>query len=255
MARNKDSRSYIFTVAVVLCMACSVVVAGAAVTLRPMQQANRLLDQRANVLRVAGLYERGMDVNATFEDRIETLIVDLATGEEVDGIDPATYDMFQALRDPEQSVRLRGREDIAGLGGVPKRASVYVVRDEEGGVSKYVLPIAGYGLWSTMYGYLALESDANTIAGITFYDHGETPGLGGEIDNPAWQQQWAGKKVYDDGGDPAFGLIKGGADSDNEHGVDALSGATMTSNGVSNLMRFWFSDQAYKPFLERAAQG
>lgn len=255
MAANKDSRSYIFRVAVVLCMACSIVVAGAAVTLRPMQDANRLLDQRANVLRVVGLFERGMDVNAAFEERIETLIIDLASGEQVDDVDPATYDMFQALRDPDQSVRLRGREDVAGIGAIPKRASVYVMRDDEGRVSKFVLPVAGYGLWSTMYGYLALESDANTIAGITFYDHGETPGLGGEIDNAAWQRQWVGKKVYDDDRDPVFRLVKGGADAGNEHGVDALSGATLTSDGVTNMMRFWFSDRVYKPFLERVAQG
>lgn len=255
MARNKDARSYIFGVAVVLCVACSIVVAGAAVALRPMQETNRLLDQRANVLRVVGLYERGIDINAVFEERIETLIIDIRTGEEVDYIDPKTYDMFRAAREPDKRIELPRREDIAGIGAIAQYAMVYVLRDDDGSMQRIVLPVAGYGLWSTMYGYLALEPDGNTIAGITFYDHAETPGLGGEIDNPRWQEQWIGKKVFGEDNDPAFRVAKGSAPDDHDHMIDGLSGATLTANGVTNMMQFWFSEKAYKPFLERIARG
>ena len=156
MAMNKDSTSYIFIMAIVLCMTCAIVVAGAAVSLRPAQEKNRLLDQRANVLQVVDLYERGMDVNAVFEERIETLVIDLQTGEEVGGVDPAKYDMFAAAKESGSNVALSGAEDIAGIGAIPKKAIVYVVRDENGDVRNYVFPANGYGLWSTMYAYVCL---------------------------------------------------------------------------------------------------
>lgn len=257
MAMNKESISYVFSMAVVLCMACAIVVAGAAVSLRPAQEKNRLLDQRANVLQVVGLYERGMDVNAVFEDRIETMVIDLETGEEASGVDPRNYDMFAAAKQSGSNVALSGSEDIAGIGAIPKKAIVYVVRDDAGEVLNYVFPANGYGLWSTMYAYVALEADGDTISGVTFYDHGETPGLGGEIDNRRWREQWVGKEVYDADGEPAFQLVKGGVDPEREESryrVDALSGATLTSNGVTNMMRFWFSDRGYKPFIERNAR-
>lgn len=258
MALNKDSRSYIFIMALVLCMACAVVVSGAAVSLRPLQEHNKLLDQRANVLAVVGLREPGMDINAVFNERIETLVIDLETGEEVQGVDPQNYDMFAAAKESGSNVALSSAEDIAGIGAIPKKAIVYLVRDDQGNVRNYVFPVAGYGLWSTMYAYVALEDDANTIAGVTFYDHAETPGLGGEVSNPEWQEQWVGKEVYNDEGEAAFRLTKGGVDPQregSEHKVDALSGATLTSNGVSNLMKFWFSEMGYKPFIERNARG
>lgn len=258
MAMNKESRSYIFIMAVVLCIACSIVVSGAAVSLRSQQEKNKLLDQRANVLSVVGLYEKGMDVNATFNERIETKVVDLQTGEEVGGVDPAKYDMFKAAKQSGSNVTLSSEEDIAGIGSIPKKAIVYVVRDEQGEVRNYVFPVAGYGLWSTMYAYVAVQADGNTIDGVTFYDHGETPGLGGEISNAKWQAQWDGKEIYDEAGKPSFRLVKGGVEPqkpESEHKVDALSGATLTSNGVTNLMQFWFSEQGYKSFIERQARG
>lgn len=258
MARNKESQSYIFTVALVLCLGCSIVVSAAAVSLRPLQQANQLLDQRANVLKVAELYESGMDVNEAFEKRVETLVIDLDTGQEVEGVNPATYDMFKAAKESGSGVTLSSAEDIAGIGAIPKKATVYVVRDDAGDVRNYVFPAAGYGLWSTMYAYVALEADGNTIAGVTFYDHAETPGLGGEVDNQNWRDQWEGKSVYGEDGTPRFELVKGGVDlsrEESKYRVDALSGATLTSNGVTNMMRFWFSERGYKPFIERKTRG
>ena len=116
-----------------------------------------------------------------------------------------------------------------------------------------ILQVWGQGLWSTMYGYLALSNDGVTIEGLTFYTHGETPGLGGEVDNPRWKALWPGRKAFDDQGEPAIEVVKGspGPPSEAPHKVDALSGATITSNGVQYLLNFWLSDAAYGPYLDR----
>jgi len=114
-----------------------------------------------------------------------------------------------------------------------------------------VLPVYGKGLWSTLYGYLALKKDIETVQGLTFYEHGETPGLGGEVDNANWKAQWVGRQVYDETGTPALGVSKGPAPEEDPFLVDGLSGATITSIGVSNLVQYWVSDEAYGSYLNK----
>ena len=129
--------------------------------------------------------------------------------------------------------------------------------EHDGELDKIILPVRGAGLWSTLYGFLALENDLNTVAGLGFYEHGETPGLGGEVDNPKWKALWPGKEVYDDG-QVAIELIKGSVDASTrnaENKVDGLSGATLTSRGVSNLVQFWMGDNGYKLFLKNLRAG
>ena len=137
------------------------------------------------------------------------------------------------------------------------QALVYLVRDDAGGLDKIILPIRGYGLWSTMYGFMALESDGNTVAGLGFYEHGETPGLGGEIDNPNWKAIWPGKQVYE-GDQVAIQVLKGsvpmGSD-EKQWQVDGLSGATLTTKGVDKLVRYWLGEQGFKPLLENLRRG
>lgn len=121
-----------------------------------------------------------------------------------------------------------------------------------------ILPIKGYGLWSTLYGFIALEGDLNTVAGIGFYEHAETPGLGGEVDNPLWKAKWEGKKVFDDEGKTALKVIKGPVDSKragSEYQIDGLSGATLTSRGVSQLIQFWLGENGFAPFLTKLKEG
>lgn len=255
MALNKNSKAYTLLVATVICLAGSVLVSTAAVSLRPLQQANQAMDQRINILRVAGLYQPGIDVLAVFDDRVEVKVIDFTSGEVADHIDPATFDPAAAARDPAQRITLRGAEDIAGVGSHAKYGLIYLIRSEDGELERFVVPAHGYGLWSTMYAFIALEADANTVADIAYYQHAETPGLGGEIENDRWQSQWEGKKIYDEGGDVAFRLVRGGASSDDPHGVDALAGATLTSNGVTNTVRYWLSDSAYRPYLEKMRKG
>jgi Na+-transporting NADH:ubiquinone oxidoreductase subunit C len=136
-------------------------------------------------------------------------------------------------------------------------AVIYLVEGEGGELDKIILPVHGYGLWSTLYGFVALEADANTVAGLGFYEHAETPGLGGEVDNPRWKALWPGKQVYKDG-TVKIGLVKGsvdpaGANADWE--IDGLSGATLTARGVTNLVQFWLGEDGFEPFLENLRTG
>ena len=127
-----------------------------------------------------------------------------------------------------------------------------LTKDDNGELSKIILPIHGYGLWSTLYGFLALEPDVNTIAGLGFYEHAETPGLGGEVDNPKWKGIWPGKKLFDEDGELAISVIKGTVDSGAagaQHKVDGLAGATLTTNGLHNLVRFWMGENGFGPYL------
>lgn len=256
---KKESKARTIAVALAVCLVCSIGVSAAAVILKPLQTANKLADKRKNILQVVGRYEEGIDINAAFE-AVEARVIDLETGEFVQGqeVDPSNYDMYAAAKDPERSKALPKSEDIAGIGRKPHYATVYLVRDDGGAIESIILPVHGYGLWGQMYGFLALEGDGQTVQGISFYDHKETPGLGGEVDNINWKLQWPGKQVYGDDAEVALRLIKGNVGDDTaeaEHKIDGLAGATLTSNGVTNLVRYWLSDSGYRPFLNKITRG
>lgn len=250
----KDTKAYALWVAFVLCLVCSVLVTAAAIALRPIQQAAKLDDKRKNILRVVGMYEQGVNIDEAFK-QITPKVVDLDTGDIAEQMNPATYDQYSAAKDPAQGGQLiLGGADIAKIKYRPKYATVYFLYGEDGTPRTVILPISGYGLWSTLYGFLAVEADGNTVVGINFYQHAETPGLGGEVDNPVWKQQWIGKKIYGEDDKVALHLVKGGVNPENpeaSHQVDALAGATLTSDGVSNLVRYWLSDAGFKPFLQK----
>jgi Na+-transporting NADH:ubiquinone oxidoreductase subunit C len=254
---NNDSIKKTIIVTVLLCIVCSVIVSAAAVLLRPAQIANKSLDFKRNILSAAGLLEPGKNVDAIFNERVVTRVVDLKTGKFTDAVDPVSYDQRRASKDPSLSTNLSADEDIAKISRREDYSVVYLIQDENEQLQKIILPVKGYGLWSTLYGFLALEADANTVVGLVFYEHAETPGLGGEVDNPVWKAKWVGKEVYDEG-DVAISIIKGSVDpssSNAVHQVDGLSGATLTSRGVHNLLHFWLGDNGYKPFLTNLKNG
>jgi Na+-transporting NADH:ubiquinone oxidoreductase subunit C len=259
--QQRDSVWYAVGVATVLCVVCSLAVSAAAVALRPLQEANKKLDQQKNILDATGLArgEYGKPANELTREQIDDLygwiseeLVDLETGEYTTEVNIATYDPREAVDKEDQSVAIEEPKFDPGVDRREKIAKVYFVRRRgEGPIQQVVLPVYGKGLWSTLYGYLALRNDLETIQGLTFYQHGETPGLGGEVDNPRWKSQWVGVNLYDESGDPAAEVFKGPAPDDNPYAVDGLSGATITSRGVTNLVRYWASDQGYGPFLEK----
>lgn len=254
---NQQTAKYTITVTLIMCLVASVLVAGSAVLLRPAQVANKALDFKRNVLSIAGILNKDQSVEEQFK-QVEIKIVDLSTGRFTDAIaDVEKFDQNASAKKPDLSDKLSPEEDIAKIISREKYAKVFLVNDANG-LSKVILPVRGYGLWSTMSGFVALDKDLNTILGFGFYSHAETPGLGGEIDNPKWKQIWIGKKIYSESGEVKIDVIKGHVDdatADAEYKVDGLSGATLTSNGVRNLMKFWMGDKGYKSFLANLKNG
>lgn len=248
-----------FYTVLVLALVCSALVAGAVVGLRPLQEVNQRLDRQKNILRAAGLYQGRGDVQQLFR-AVRTRLVDLETGMFIaeDRINPTTYDGKKAALDEQKGKALAEEDDLAGLSRVERYALVYLV-EKDGRLDQIILPVRGKGVWSTMYAYVALDADLNTIRGISFYEHGETPGLGGEIDNRRWQAGWQGKQVYGPDDRVALHVVKGRAADDDRmaaYQIDGLSGATLTGAGVSNLLRFWFGEHGFQTFLRRMqAQG
>lgn len=241
-----------------VCLVCSMLVSAAVISLRPEQAANKALERKRNILMAAGLLAEGKSIDEAFE-KVHPQVIDLATGQVVSGIDPETYDPRKAAKDPALSVAVPTEEDIANIKRRARYALVYLV-EEEGEIAQVILPIHGLGLWSTLYGFIALDArDLNTVKGLVFYEHAETPGLGGEVDNPAWKALWRGKKVFDSHGQVWIEVIKGQVDPNRpeaQHQVDGLSGATLTSRGIEKMLKYWLGQSGFGPFLARLkAQG
>jgi len=252
---GNDSTRKTLWVAFSLSMVCAILVSAAVVVLQPVQEKNKALDRKRNILAAAGLLQEGISIEEQFKS-VQTRLVDLRTGKFVDD-NPENFDQRKASKDPQLSEALAPEEDIAKVFRREHYSLVYLLKNEDGGIGKIVLPVRGYGLWSTLYGYIALEADANTISGIGFYQHGETPGLGGEVDNPRWKALWPGKQVYRDG-EVQIGLVKGAVDPAAANAawqVDGLAGATLTSRGITNLVHFWLGENGFEPFLENLRAG
>ena len=218
---------YAFKFTAGVCIGCAILVSTAATALKPFQDANRKLDEQKNILVVLGLMQPGEGLSAS------------QITEKFESVTPVTLDS------PEPAAAGQTGEATA-------ERRLYVLKKGEQ-IEAYCIPISGRGLWSTLYGYLALEADGNTIKGITFYQHGETPGLGGEIDNPTWKAQFVGKKILEDDKLVSIHVIKGSAAPDDQHAVDGISGATITSRAVDVLLRR--SLEEYQSYLAQQAWG
>ena len=256
---NKESLNTL-GVALVLCLLCSILVSTVAVVLKPQQTKNKLLDRNKNILAAAGLYDSAKhsnkDVAALFS-QFDVKLVDLELGKYAtdtqlaeQGIDPMFYDQRAAARNLDLSKDMT--VDPAGILRQAKYAKVYVLNDGND-IKQLVLPVHGYGLWGTLYGFLVLESDLNTIVGLSFYEHKETPGLGAKVDTDKWKALWPGMKAYTAGGDVNISVVKGKGIKIGE--IDGLSGATLTTRGVHNLIQFWLGEGGFAPFLKNLKAG
>ena len=247
------SAAYSIGFAAAVCLVCAVFVSYSAVALRARQEENAYLDKQRNVLIAAGLAKDDEALSPEeIKDRfapIRPVVVDLSTGQELPDVDPATFDPKKAASDPATS--RPAPKNPAGIERIPNQALVYRL-ERDGKLELVILPIEGKGLWSTLHGFLALDADLETIRGITFYEHKETPGLGGEVDNPKWKALWVGRRAFGENGEPRIQVIKGkaGPPDEDPFRVDGLSGATMTSRGVSRLVRFWLGEDGFGPYLE-----
>lgn len=252
---DRDSISNTLFVAVGLSLVCSILVASTAIMLKPVQVKNEEEFRQTIILDVAGLLQPNVDINELFA-AIEPRIVELASGEYTDAVDPATFDAVMAAGDPELGVAIPADLDIAGIRRRAKFAPVYLVQ-KGGELEQIILPVYGKGLWSTMLGYLSLASDGTTIKGLRFYAHAETPGLGDQIDKPEWREQWIGKQVFAVGDLPQIEVIRGlvQADAgDAMHQIDGLSGATLTGRGVTHLVQYWTGPHGFGPYLKSIRQ-
>ncbi len=267
---SNESKFKTMAVALAVCGIASVLVASAAVLLRPIQEANQANDRKKNILIAAGLIDQSTrptkeEVN-TLYDQVEVRVVELDSGRFVDDVDPAQVESGKLEKDPANSVALTDEQDLGKIQRRAKYQMVYLIRDGEK-LDRIVLPIRGKGLWSTILGYLAVSGDANTVKGITFYSHGETAGLGAEIDNPKWKAKWVGKQLFDaetlaanEGASwPVIEVIKGAVDPSAPeekaaHQVDGISGATLTGRGVMNLVRFWLGPDGFGPMMARLGE-
>ncbi len=245
---QRESNLRTFVIALILAVVCSFLVSGAAVVLKPLQDKNKELERKKNVLIAGGLLNADTDIEKTFE-AIDIVFVDMKTGESVQGNIDTYFNNFKKLSTGSTSIKLSKDKDLAGIKSIPANVPVFMLKGADGALSKVIVPIYGSGLWSTMYGFLALESDMNTVSGITFYEHAETPGLGGEIDNPIWKDSWVGKKKIYRGEGVALSIVKGGAKGD--HQIDSLSGASLTSRGVEGVVKFWLGADGFAKFFEK----
>lgn len=260
-----DSFEKTIAVAFALCLVGAVLVSGSAVVLKPLQVSNKAADEKVNILEVAGMLEEDTNVEEAFK-KFEPKLVDLETGDYSTAYPADSFDQRKAAKDPALTVEIPTDKDIAKIGRKSKLAKVYLVKEGDK-VKAVVLPVSGYGLWSTMHGYMALEADGQTVIGLNLFDQGETPGLGGEVVNPKWKALWKGKKVYKESGEgdfsrkhhaevgePVLSLVKGSVDPSKpgaQHMVDGLAGATLTSNGVNNLIRYWLGGEGFAPYLAK----
>lgn len=238
--------TYIFSFA--LCLFCSIVLATAAVGLKARQTANQQLDKQKSVLLAGNLVAPGETLTpATIKEKfasIQPLVLDLKTDAIAEGVDPVTFKADEApvMVPPDNRAQIKE---------MPQQVQIFEVM-KDGKVDMLVLPIFGKGLWGTLYGFLALDADTTTVRGITYYDHKETPGLGGEVDNPKWKALWPERQVYDENWNVAIKVIKGpaGKAAEDPHSIDGLSGATITSRGVTHMMEFWLGEDGFGPFLK-----
>ena len=251
MPLNKDSNLYIIGFAAAVCIVCSIFVSGAAVSLRPQQQANAKLDLQKNVVSVSGLKAAGSDaesIGALFKegipDRIQVKYISLESGTAL------------TLSEEDGAKKLK---ECSAISPNPAQLRCYTQTQKiyevymEGKLDRVILPVEGKGLWSTLKGFLAINKDGNTVKGLTFYSHAETPGLGGEIDNPEWKAKWPDKKAYNEKG--AALRVSKGSSQDENHEIDGLSGATLTSNGVTDMVQFWLGEKGYGPYLKKMQTG
>ena len=230
----------VLQVALGIALVCALLVSLTAVTLRPYYLANLEAERMARLASIIDALQEAGE-SKSFDD-IEARVVNLANGEYSDSLDPTTYDARRAANDPNASIAIPAEFDLSGIKRRAKHAVVYLLRNNDGEIDLVILPVRGVGYQSALYGYLALSADTSEIMALKFYEQGETPGLGSQIQNPDWEAQWPGKSPFDNEGKVSIRF-------------DAISGATRTSIGVDHLLKFWLGDFGFGPYLNRLRAG
>lgn len=261
---SSDSTKKTIQVALGVCLVCSILVASAAVSLSSKQAENKQLDKIKNILTAGGIDYTNKNPKDLYNELIKAVTVELETGNIIDPatksdlLKPENFDIKKISNVKELSINIPSNEDIAGIKRKPTHMVIYEVVNRQGEIEKYIFPVHGKGLWSTLYGFISFDKELKRVAGITFYEHGETPGLGGEVDNPLWKNTWKDKKAFDENGNYIIQVLKGKVDKSNpasDHQIDGLSGSTLTTRGVDNLLKYWLGENGYSAFLKKVREG
>ncbi|MFM8742848.1 MAG: NADH:ubiquinone reductase (Na(+)-transporting) subunit C [Cytophagales bacterium] len=233
----RQSNTYIIVYSAILTVVCAGVLAFASISLKDAQEANIALEQKGNILSTVTQIPNGADVQALYAKRIKGFVVD-HNGNVVPNADPSKVVVAaEYKKKPEERV-------------LP--VYEFLNDTDPSKVEAVVLPVYGYGLWNNIWGFVALESDFNTVRGVKFAHAGETPGLGARIETEEIQKRYIGKKVFDGSSTlVSIMMMKGEGQnySDDHHKVDGMSGATLTGKGVNNMLSDYFS--CYKTYLTK----
>ncbi len=243
----QHSKPYTIGFILIITALFGLLLALAASALSERQQFNEEVNVKRNILMAVGVLDRDREmeldeIDAMYQESVQSFAVD-PEGTIVEGVSGESLDLEVVLQNPDTSQH---------------RYPVFVATDA-GGSTVYAIPVFGKGLWSTLYGYLALEADLETVRGMTFYAHGETPGLGAEIEQAWFQDNFVGKKIYDAGALRTIQVVKGTVENriqdpgERDYFVDGISGATITGRGVSNLLETKVA--LYEPFFRRIRAG
>lgn len=221
---DKDNNKTTFIFSSVMVVIVAVVLSVTAISLAPYQEKNSRVEKMKNILSSISITTETNQTETAFDKYITKRIVLNNKGEELTN-NVKAFD-----------IDLKKELDKSKTGNADKQLFPLFICNKDG-KSFYIIPVRGKGLWGPIWGYISLESDMNTVYGVSFGHKSETPGLGAEIETQKFQQQFVGKKIFDESGKfVSVDVIKGGANTDDLHGVDAISGATITSNGVSNML-------------------
>ncbi|UMA63501.1 FMN-binding protein [Roseivivax marinus] len=250
LALPNESRTKTLVVAFLVSIVCALTVSGATVLLRPIQTANRAAEEQARIEALV----RGIPGMAELLEQsggtLSTVVVDLETGRAAEDVTSDTLPL--ALADAANWSTLDAEDDVAGLGQRPDLAQVFLLREDDE-VSLVLLPMTGQGYGGRIDAIMALRGDMNTVAGVAVTNHSETPGLGGRIEEPAWQEGFVGTELRAPTGDMRFAVARGEASPPYE--VDGITGATRTGRGFTNMVRFWLGTEGYGPLIRAVQRG
>ena len=252
MAFKKDSVMGTMVFIISLSLVCSFMITGTAQILKERKLVKKRDEVQQFVLKAAGVESNSSDFRELFTSRVQPKLVDLESGQFIEHENILDFDGRMAAINPETS--RKPKKDTAKIKSRADQVRMFEVFDDQGELTSIVMPIYGKGLWSMIYGYLAVEPDLNTIKNIVFYEHGETPGIADFVTDPEWNALWQGKKLFDEKGKIAIKVVKGGAKAGDVHGVDGVSGATRTGVGIQKAVEFWFGVEGYQNFLHTFAK-
>ena len=236
-------------IAVAVALFCSAMVSTAVYVLRPIQGAYALLERNRTIVMVAGAFDAESEpadaevVSAFLE--LDARVLDLDSMRFVPTLNAHGFDHWQESVEEPVDVEAQGAQESRWV-------PVYFT-GQTGDRAHLVVPVHGQGMWSTIYGYVALADDLNTVVAVRFHRHGETPGIGDRIQDSGWQGLWRGKEIYDAEGMQHIRVAAAGA-ADPSHRVDVISGASITSEAVGRFVNEWFGEAGYGPWLAALRQ-